>query len=577
MPKKTEFQIVKEVTDKLGLENKTDGSIVRYNKKYHHRKPDGLYEYKDIVIVLDAKAEGEKFIGQLEDYLPAEKEKQPKKHVFGIKYNGKHHYAYLNEITNLLPDAKVLADKEYYYNLAHNFELDKTEIYKMSREINHILHNMGLASLLDRMVWTVCVLVACRNQTLYNTEPSYKMDVVRLLKQAITNDLNKNSKLEILIEEFESINIDHNKEKLKRLLSIINDLSDLLNSKKWNGEDVGAIFFNEFTRYKGKAQDGQVFTPENWTSFMYKLISCNSQDKILDAACGSAGFLVKAMNLMTEEEPHSRERIHSKQLFGVENSRKIYAVACANMLLHKDGKSNIIQGDSTNENKLTGVTECENVGEWIKKKRITKVLMNPPFEGSTGIKILSNVLDNVQPNADVAFILPNRTLLTKSKTIVRRILNKHTLLNIIAMPEATWRGLANVNTSIFVFKAHIPQLDKPIVKYYIEEDGLVTVKNSGRHDTKKVWQNKLENFWLDIIKNNKQHPTKQEGKQLEYVFPKKIIPLKESDFDKTILDRILFENPEIKEKVDEIKEKVDEIKEKDWLLWSIKSSDDKKE
>jgi hypothetical protein len=40
-------------------------------------------------------------------------------------------------------------------------------------------------------------------------------------------------------------------------------------------------------------------------------------------------------------------------------------VACANMLLHKDGKTNIIQGDSTNENVLSinGDTNINNVGE----------------------------------------------------------------------------------------------------------------------------------------------------------------------------------------------------------------------
>jgi hypothetical protein len=151
MPRKNEFKIVKEVTDKLGLENKTDGTIVRY-KKVKYTKPDGIYEYKDIIIVLDAKSEGSKFIGQLESYLPAEKKLNPNKQIFGIKYNGAEHYVYLNSIDNLLPDAKILADKEYYYNIAHNKELDKTEIYTKTRAINNILHSMGLSSLLDRMV-----------------------------------------------------------------------------------------------------------------------------------------------------------------------------------------------------------------------------------------------------------------------------------------------------------------------------------------------------------------------------------------------------------------------------------------
>jgi type I restriction-modification system DNA methylase subunit len=51
---------------------------------------------------------------------------------------------------------------------------------------------------------------------------------------------------------------------------------------------------------------------------MYKLINCNHNDKILDAACGSGGFLVKAMNLMVIESPEKRVDIQTKQLFGIE-------------------------------------------------------------------------------------------------------------------------------------------------------------------------------------------------------------------------------------------------------------------
>lgn len=55
-------------------------------------------------------------------------------------------------------------------------------------------------------------------------------------------------------------------------------------------EDVMGIFFNEFNRYKKKSESGQVFTPDHITSFMYRLIEVNQNDKVLDAACGSGAF-----------------------------------------------------------------------------------------------------------------------------------------------------------------------------------------------------------------------------------------------------------------------------------------------
>ena len=81
------------------------------------------------------------------------------------------------------------------------------------------------------------------------------------------------------------------------------------------------IFFNEFNRYKSKSDSGQVFTPDHITSFMYRLIHCDMNDRILDAACGSGAFLVKAMCNMIKESggmnsPHA-SIIKSEQLFSI--------------------------------------------------------------------------------------------------------------------------------------------------------------------------------------------------------------------------------------------------------------------
>ena len=74
-----------------------------------------------------------------------------------------------------------------------------------------------------------------------------------------------------------------------------------MNSDAWRGEDVMGIFFNEFNRYKKKSEAGQIFTPEHITDFMYRILEVNKDDRVLDACCGSGGFLVKAMANMIQE------------------------------------------------------------------------------------------------------------------------------------------------------------------------------------------------------------------------------------------------------------------------------------
>ena len=116
----------------------------------------------------------------------------------------------------------------------------------------------------------------------------------------------------------------------------------------------------------------------------------NEHDYVLDAACGSGAFLVKAMNVMIEKaggvNSARAAKIKQNQLFGIEKDEEIFALAAANMLIHKDGKTNLEQLDS----------RYGEAGGWIAEKPITKVLMNPPYENKYGgMQIVENTLNNV--------------------------------------------------------------------------------------------------------------------------------------------------------------------------------------
>jgi hypothetical protein len=74
--------------------------------------------------------------------------------------------------------------------------------------------------------------VACREKKIKNFESSYKEDVKKYLQQAISNDLRYNDKIQILIQEFDSIHLNHDSKRLENALNIIDQLSDLLNSSK---------------------------------------------------------------------------------------------------------------------------------------------------------------------------------------------------------------------------------------------------------------------------------------------------------------------------------------------------------
>lgn len=313
-----------------------------------------------------------------------------------------------------------------------------------------------------------------------------------------------------------------------------------------------AIFFNEFNRYKGKSEQGQVFTPDHITSLMYRITETNKDDIVLDAACGSGAFLVKAMCNMIKEAGGNKtdkaKKIKQSQLYGIEFDREIFALACANMLIHKDGKTNLEQLDS----------RTDEAAKWIKSKGITKVLMNPPFEKKYGcIDIVSVVLNSVTKNSVCAFIMPDKKLEKDSKSKVRKILKEHSLLKIIKLPEKVFSE--GVTTSIFIFKTGVPQNGREIFACYLEEDGLETVKNQGRQDIKDRWQD-IEDKWVDIIRKQSGSDTIQwlnPNEHLSYQMPKQPFEITEEDFAKTVMDYLLYEQKiDVKQFSDAILRKV---------------------
>lgn len=520
-------------------------------------RPDGWYlpdNIEDTAIILETKNSNQK----LENYIDEIVKNcnivlEKYKNVIGILYNGIDVIVLKNN--EVIETVNKLQNKEYYISLFKINKIDKQKIYGLTKRINDCLHTeFGIKNLYHRMIFTACALVAKRYGAIFikgTNYPTFHTLIHSTLSKSLEENKKQNQKLNILLEVYFEIkmNSTDNQEAIDNFIEWISEISECVNSDYWNGEDVMGIFFNEFNRYKKKSESGQVFTPEHVTSFMYRLIDVHQDDRVLDAACGSGGFLVKSMSNMIKEsggiQTDKAKKIKSQQLFGIEFDREIFALACANMLIHKDGKTNLEQLDS----------RTLKAGEWIREKKITKVLMNPPFERKYGcLKIVENVLDNVPQHTMCAFILPDKKL---EKDNSASILKHHQLQKIIKLPEKVFSE--GVTTSVFIFEAGIPQNNKEIFTCYIEDDGLETVKNQGRHDIKDRWQ-EIEDKFVDIIHKQSGDDTIQWIKpeeHLSYQMPEKEFEIYEEDFTKTMMDYIMYrEGIDVKKFSDKLIEKV---------------------
>ena len=554
---KTEDMVREEAGQILGLNNETNvkagvGQLTTFNQlgikgEGKDKKPDGWYLPKDkgsIAIILETKNSKEdigkeKWISEIKGNCQITMN-AGYTHVIGLLYNGYKTAGFKNNAPIDVPNE--LQNKEFYFKLFTEEGIDKEHIYTLTARINNCLHfKFGINNLYHRMIFTACALVAKRYGATLTKGMNYETFhtcIHSTLAKSLENSRKQNQKLDLLLEVYSEIrmNSTENQEAIDKFIEWVSEISECINSNKWRGEDVMGIFFNEFNRYKKKSEKGQVFTPDHITSFMYRLLKVSQYDYVGDFTCGSGAFLVKAMSNMIEEaggvNTKKAKDIKENHLFGIEFDRQIYALACANMLIHKDGKTNLEQLDTTTDEACA----------WIKSKPITKVLMNPPFENKFGcIDIVLNVLNSVKKGTDCAFILPDKKLEKVSKAKVKNILENNRLKMIIKLPEQIFSG---TTTSIFVFEAGVPQDDEEILGCYIEDDGLETVKNQGRHDIKNKWQS-IEDYWIDSIsklRDEKYHTIQwiKPSEHLSYQMPEMPFQIFEEDFMKTAMDYLMF-------------------------------------
>ena len=576
----TEDKVRNDAAKILGLEGEFAGTgqITTFNQlgfgdhvlKSH--KPDGWYLPADpaVAIILETKSEKEDVTHQvwIDELLKNCAVVMTRyRNVIGILWNGRETNVFINGDRISEVSGKTLESKEFYLDLIHDRDLDKNAIYTVTQRINNNLHfKFGMTDLQDRMIFTACALVVqSRDPQALSSVKSAGYDTIhdhisRKLRDAINEDQSRrcNDKLHILVEEYAAvrISITENQTAIAEFIDDVIEIGDMINSRHWRGEDVMGIFFNEFSRYKKKSDAGQVFTPDHITSFMYRLIGVGQDDHVLDATCGSGAFLVRAMSNMIKEAggvaTEKAKMIKSEQLFGIELYRKVYALACANMLIHKDGKTNLRQMDA----------QSEEAGAFIRESNITKVLMNPPYERKYGcMKIVANVLENVPRGTKAAFILPNTKL---DKDGGKKLLKNHTLHTIVKLPDKTFNNVS-VETAIFIFEAGIAHPDhKKIAGYFIPEDGLETVKNQGRHDINGLWQD-FEDYWVAAIENGEDERYGSRilidpKVQLSYPEPEVPFELNMEDFMKVAMDYRIFEtgmdSTELKDRMKQLQETV---------------------
>ena len=418
-----------------------------------------------------------------------------------------------NNYTVLEKSKDIILEPQNYIELIKGNKLQKAysldEIRNTAIDMHNALREIKVTET-HKPIFIAGILIALNDEDFsksYSALTSYK-SVMQNIQNAIENVLKdsdiKNNRINYIKQvfgtlqdntKFAGIPLGHSKsitwyiEQLEMKIKPMMDYAD-------STVDASGVFYHEFIKYSGGDGSGLgiVLTPQHLTEFMCDLAGVNKNSRVVDICCGSCSFLVTAMSKMFRNaNPDDVESIRRERLYGVEFDDGLYTLAIANMIIRKDGKSNIYKGDCFNE-----VITSE-----LKSKNINIGLINPPYSQKDVVELefVEHLLDILTVCGTGVVVVPMSCAIgTKFKEIRERIMKKHTLNAVFSMPDDIFYPTAT-NVCVMVWTAHMPHDSTQETFFgYCKNDGFVKRKKLGRIDAFGRWDG-IRKEWLKLYRN----------------------------------------------------------------------------
>ena len=236
----------------------------------------------------------------------------------------------------------------------------------------------------------------------------------------------------------------------------------------FNRSDVmGDCYEILLSRMSTAGELGQFRTPRHIIDMMVELAKPTIEDKILDPAMGTAGFLIESA---TYVQKHYRTELmqkehnfhyHNEMFSGFDIDKDMVAFGSMNVTLHGI------------ENPLIRLNNSLSV-DYTEKNKYTLVLANPPFKGSldasvvspslsvaaaggkkTELLFLALFLRVLQIGGRCVSIVPAGVLFGSSKAhlaIRKAIIEDNKLEAVISVPSGVFQPYSGVSTAILLFR-----------------------------------------------------------------------------------------------------------------------------
>lgn len=295
-------------------------------------------------------------------------------------------------------------------------------------------------------------------------------------------------------------------------------------------EDLGDAYEYLLSIMSSQGDAGQFRTPRHIIDFIVEVVKPTKDDKVLDPACGTAGFLISAYKHILKQhdgldDPEKKEKPLTpddrKNLMnnfeGYDIDPGMVRIAQVNMYLHQFRNPKIVQYDSLSMDE-----------RWNDKFDV--ILANPPFMSPKGgikphskfsvhsnrseVLFVDYIMNHLRPRGRAGVIVPEGIIFqsgTAYKQLRKNLVNDG-LYAVVSLPSGVFNPYAGVKTSILLLDNDFAKTVNEILFVKIDNDGFdlgAQRKPIGKSDLPEALR--IIGEWMNgnTIKNQLAHSVKK--------------------------------------------------------------------
>ena len=254
-------------------------------------------------------------------------------------------------------------------------------------------------------------------------------------------------------------------------------------------EELGNAYEYLLSIMSSQGDAGQFRTPRHIIDFMVDVINPSKDDRILDPACGTGGFLISSYKHILEQHdgkddpkkkekpltPDDRKKLMAN-LEGYDIDPTMVRIAQVNMYLHQFKNPQIFQYDT--------LTSEER---WNDKYDV--ILANPPFMSPRGgirphnkfgvssnraeVLFVDYIINHLKPKGRAGIVVPEGVIFQSGNAYkaLRKNLVESGLYAVVSLPGGVFAPYSGVKTSILFFDNELAKNKSDIAFVKISADG----------------------------------------------------------------------------------------------------------